>query len=445
MGLLVGMSILFTADGASSASLSILPLELAARVPGVLLGSIAPVVLALLVAPFIGGRAALFAAIFLAVEPTIVGWSRVSRLDFSQAFFVMVAVLCYARAVAFRSKGYSKLGGLGFAAGFATNPYVLFSVFPLIASRLALAPSNPLAGWKQPHRFLDGIDLRFIGAALIGVCLIYVNIWQNPFLGMQEVVKTILSVPHVTGEAEGSRMAVSHLFYLVRAPQRVLPTTLILAGLGVVLSLRDKGQRAIAIVLLVWMAGVMLGLSLPAGRKGFKNFLIVVPVLCIFAGIGTAFLADALGKLIKRFHSQVAAAALFGVGIAASVSWSPYPQTYIWPWSQDPQKADLKELIAQGEGVREAIDYIRSEGGEDSRVALWTGVNNAMYYFPRAQLGSPRPNLLRGYDWLVVLPKIAFAAPVSGDFAQWLEAREPQNVIYNHQVELVRIYRLNNG
>jgi hypothetical protein len=159
-----------------------------------------------------------------------------------------------------------------------------------------------------------------------------------------------------------------------------------------------------------WAALTLLLLSLPMGRKSFKNFLPVLPAICIFAGLGT----DAIVTWISRKATMLKTAApvaglvlILGFGIVTSLSWWPYPQLYTWSWVQDPQTRKDMELLGLGEGLRESIQWVLAHSGKDNpRIACLSGKRIAEYFYSPALLGEIR-NLseFSEYDWMLVRPK----------------------------------------
>ncbi len=418
----------------------------AARLPGVAFGLLMIAAVLGWGRTLVGTQAAVFAAAILAVEPIAVGFSRLARIDLAAATLVTIAILGYLQGRVTERRVPIILSALAFGGALATNPYGLFAVPAILTSRLLYAPSlsNGLGHGRWRHlRSLDKLDWTWGIVALVAFVLSYPNLWPNPLLGIVEIIQTILATPHMQGES-GTRMPVSHWFYLLRSPQHLTPWVLGLALLGLVLIWRL--DRRAALILTVWIAAILLLLSLPPGRKNLKNFLFVLPVFALFAGIAVSALVDRIAPrdtIRRALATGLTTLLLLGAGATSTLAWWPYPAMHLWPWIEDPQKSSFRELVAEGEGVKEAVALIVEISGPQARIGMFTGTNNAMYYHPRAYLGSPTsPTDLAAYDWLVVLPKLTFGSPGSHPLVAWVRKTQPDIILRHHQIEMVRLYRL---
>ncbi len=444
MGFLIGLCYLLFGRDTGPWSMNLAPVIVVARYPAVALGTLWVVMLYLWGRKLLGERAAFLAALMMAVEPVMVGYSRLARIDLSGAVWATGAFFSFYMATHTKSTGMAILAGIFAALALDTNPYGLFLIGGLLAVRLAYGCS-----WDSARNFIKSAlprktDLAFMASWGIFFILFYPNLWPNPIAGISRAVELLLSTPHATGEAS-SNMPISHWFYLVRSPQHVLPWVLALALTGIVVGLARRRRNAL--VLLAWGGTVILFLSIPPGRKSFKNFLLVMPSLLMLAGIGTDWLLSTAERALKGIWRYVPTGALACLiligGLLTTADWWPYPQLYTWPWVPDPQTLPIREIVGTGEGIREAIEYIRIHGSPGDRIACFTGANNAAYYYDSDLVGSPTSvRWLEGFDWLIVLPKLTFCASDSNSLVAWVRSHTPTHVIYIHQIELVRIYRL---
>ncbi len=441
---LIGAAYLLLAEGSSSWSLNFGSVIEVARYPAVLLGTLWIGLLYSGGKQLIGPRAAFFAALLMAVEPVLVGYSRLARLDLSIAFWSTAAFFLY--IIAWQKQAWRWATAAGAFAGLAmaTNPYGAFLAPAFLATRfLVKPPANP--GYRSPKWWRPQFsDLALVLTWSLVYLLAYPNLWPNPILGTYRMLQLNASLPHAQGEAS-PLMPISHWFYLVRSPEHLLPWTLGLALIGLSVGLWRR-QHEVGL-LLIWSGSVLLLLSLPAGRKNFKNFILVIPSLLLLAGLGLDVLLGWLGrwkgKKLEQWSMAVLAIGLLVGGLWNTIAWWPYPQTYTWPWQPDPQTLPLRELVGEGEGVKEAIAYIEQQGPANARIACFTGANNASYYYNNALLGGPlHPDDLANYDWLLVLPKLTFGSADDHPLVHWVRTHEPTHIIYNHQIELVRLYHL---
>jgi hypothetical protein len=451
VGFLIGLCYVFLARGTTSTSMGVASVIEVCRYPGVLLGTLLVVLIYLGGRYLVGYRAALWAASLAAVEPLLIGYSRLAMLDMSAALWHCGAFLAYVRARQTGKVCWAIVAGCFAGLALATNSYGVFLAPAFFIAKLITTEKRPPApgqvgGLLRASVLPDRLDILVAGTWIITYLLAFPNLWPNPVIGILKVAKINLDLPHLQGEPS-PLMPVSHLFYILRSPEHVLPWTLILSFVGVIAGLRKRVTRQGVLLLLSWGLLTLLLLSLPAGRKFTKNFLIIMPALCLLAGIGL----DNLIRWVTRHWSQIpqyitmaiVALLLLGAGLITTANWWPYPLLYTWPWRPDPQTLDIRELVGTGEGVRAAIDYIQQQGPAGARVGCFTGENNAFYYYDAALLGSPaHPDDLKNYDWLLVLPKLTFGAADDHPLVHWVRTHEPTYVIYHHQIELVRLYRL---
>jgi hypothetical protein len=447
-GFLMGLCYVFLARGTTSISMGVASVIEVCRYPGVLLGALLVALIYLGGRRLVGDQAALLAASLAAVEPILVGYSRLARIDMSAALWHCGAFLAYVHARQTGKVRWAIAAGCFAGLALATNTYGAFLAPAFIIARLITAekrpPTSGQAGWLlRTFAPPDRLDILVVGTWITTYLLAYPNLWPNPVIGILKVVKINLSLPHLQGESS-PRMPVSHLFYILRSPEHVLPWTLILGFVGVLAGLRKRATRQGVLLLLSWGLLTLLLFSLPAGRKSTKNFLIIMPAICLLAGVGVDNLIGWVTQLWPRIPLQVVAIVavlLLGGGLATTVDWWPYPQLYTWPWRPDPQTLEIREIFG-GWGGREAAMYIHAQDGPDARIGCFTGENNLIYYHT-GPLGSPTtPEHLKEYDWLVVFPKLTFAGLDSHPLVHWVRTHEPTHVIYHHQVELVRLYRL---
>lgn len=443
IGFMIGLAYLFLAQDSSSWSLNIASTIETARYPSVILGTGWVGLIFIGGYRLVGSRAALVAALLMAVEPILVGHSRLARLDLSAGVWATIAFFSFVIAQQKKQKRWAILAGVGSGLALATNPYGLFLLPAFLATKWLCQKPKIYPAWFKVC-LPDKLDLTLMLSWSVTYVIAYPNLWPNPLLGLYEVTRLVLSTPHAQGEVS-TNMPVSSWFYLVRSPEHILPSTLTLALIGLLMGLRQKPRQTG--LLLIWGVTVLLLLSVPPGRKNLKNFLLATPSLLLLAGLGVDLLLSWIDKRWSRpislFMMPVVALSLLVIGIVTTVTWWPYPQVYTWPWQPDPQTSPLRELIGEGEGVKEAITYIQQQGPPQARIGCFTGENNAAYYYPATLLGSPNhPDQLKDYDWLLVLPKQTFGAPNGEPLVDWVRNNTPTYILYHHQVELLRLYRI---
>ncbi len=294
----------------------------------------------------------------------------------------------------------------------------------------------------------DYFDYILWVTSLASYILFYPNLWPNPIRGIYNQIQLNITLPHFTGE-EGSIGITSHFFYLIRSPEHILPWTILLFFIGLIVGLWKHSIRRDSLIIIFWISFTLFLLSLPAGRKSTKNILIIVPAICLLSGLALQQIITVLCHYFKskRYYIAINSAVFIIIllgGIITTIEWFPYPQLYTWPWRPDPQTLFIKELVSTGEGMKEAAEFIISQGkGNDIVIPFSTGYNNLSFYYPSELIGSPPQKLedLCNYDWIIVTTKTTYLSDDSNPIVHWIRNTNPYKIFRNHQIEMVRIYK----
>lgn len=520
----MGLCYVFFADDSSSWSLNWGSIIEVTRYPGVIFGTLMVLLLYWGGRQIVGHEAALIAMLIAAVEPLLVGYSRLARIDLSGALWVFASFICFIKAYRSRSWGFSILSGMFAALALATNTYgaflipsffiirniytfeedkryshhcipILFLIFMvgcLVAAFIfspfiiELFDNNPplseeaiqkiklmqklflLAGgacfclsvviflslkWipslQRPASIpkVGRIDIAWLIAWIVIYILAYPNLWPNPIKGIGWIINYHLELPHVVGE-KSENATISHFFYMIRSPMHLLPWTLGLTVIGMIRSLRPKYLSREMVSLFVWAGITLLLFSIPPGRKSTKNFLQLLPFIFLMSGVGCHVLINGINTLIQKgprvVYSIGLGSILLIVGIAVTFSWMPYPALYTWPWCTDPQTLEQRELVAVGEGIKEATEYVMEHGDNDDVIGVFAGKNVMDYYYPPSKVVGPYlVEDLKKMDWLVVVPKYTFVTSDENSLVRWIRNHEPDVILRHHQIELARLFHLN--
>jgi hypothetical protein len=143
--LLMGLSYFFLAKDTNDASLDLLPLRAAMRLPQVVLGSLLAVFLFILGRRLWGDHVALLAACLYMAEPYTIGYSRLARIDVSESLFIMLTMLTYTIGYMDNRRGMRLLAGICLGIGLAHRPYT-FLVLPVLLSWRILSDRMSLPG-----------------------------------------------------------------------------------------------------------------------------------------------------------------------------------------------------------------------------------------------------------------------------------------------------------
>lgn len=436
----IGLGYLFLAEGTNSWSLNLDSVLAVSRYPEVLIGTLwVGLIYIGVLRLFADRRAALLAALLVAVDPVAIGFSRLARLDMAAAVFMTGALVSFVVAYQSRVLRYALLGGAFAGLALTTNPYFAFAIPTLLLIKLAYGPQGRVRRWwftRYDWAFLISWGLIFL--------LFYPNLWPNPVAGFLQWADLVLHSPHAVGE---SSSLAQRLYFWWAAPQRLLPYLLILASFGLLVGWARPAWRRPTWIMLIWWLAVVVLFSVPPTNKYFRNYLLAMPPIFMLAGVCASALLGALsrpGTAWGRTLTIVFSATLIIGGLGSTAAWWPYPQMHLWPWISDPQTWEAPDIVAEGEGLREVVAMIRRENPDPAILAL-TGENNIeFFYWPifAEPIYDDELNKLRGFDWLLVLPKSSLVSRSDRPVSQWIRETEPTFVYRLNQVELVRAYRL---
>lgn len=430
--LLIGLSYIFLGEGSHPASLNLLSPIAAMKLPQVIIGSLLVVVVYLGTNYLFNRRIALVAALMIAVSPLMIGDSRLARIDMTSAFFATCMFFSYVvlvNQISRRSQiKWALLAGIFAGLGMATNPYAVYIV-PVFAFIKILLSHPTKTMWYQ--RFLpDRYDILFL-ICWIGVYVFaHPNLWANPIAGFGQWLDiTLTQRKHLSGSG-------THLLYTKVLLLSVLPSSLILALVGLIVGLRH--QRKAIVVILMWFICFMLLLSIPSGRKNAKNILQPIIPIAICAGFAVDWLCYKLAQRMKlksdRYVYGSIGVLIVLIGLGATAYWWPLPQLYVLP-GIDISTED--EMAIASNGLKPALDYIYANSAiEPKRVIARSGRNILLLYLPEDAVGYGTLSDYRKSDWLIVLPKAA------DDQNDWYYGIEPSHIVKQHQIELAYLYYL---
>jgi len=436
----IGLGYLFLAQDTGSWSLGIDSVLGVARYPEVLIGTLGVALIYLLALRlFVDRRAAFFAALLLAVDPLAIGFSRLARLDMAAMVFMMGALLGFLVAYQARLPRYAMLGGVFAGLALTTNPYFAFAIPMLLLIKLAYGPHIGLR-----RLWFTRYDWAFLLSWGLAFLLFYPNLWANPVTGFLQWVDIVLNSPHAAGE---SQSLAQRFYFWWATPQRLAPHLLILALGGLLLGWARRQQRRATWILLAWWLVIVVLFTVPPANKYFRNYLLAMPPLFLLAGLcGSAFVSTLSRQSIAwgRVLTAALSALLLAAGLGFTVYWWPYPQMHLWPWISDPQTWETPDIVAEGEGLREVVGLIRRDT-PDPTILAWTGENNIEFFYApifAEPIYEDEFNKLRGFDWLLVLPKSGPVNRADSPLSTWVRSTEPTFIYRLNQVELVRAYRL---
>ncbi len=280
--------------------------DVARHLPSAILGVlIVPLVFAM-TAPSHGRRAAFFAAVAMALSPHFFSYLHNDPKDTGIAFFVTACLWTASR----RARGGSWLWLLGaafmFGFGFATKLTIALVLPMLIAWFLLQTPRH----WRRPitepglARFTElAVVLPFLGLVVGVIC--YPWLWENPLHRVVEVLRFFAELQWLGPVLfKGEILHTNELGYDFALTMFTIQNPLFILGLAVLGSAstlwtwrrrrRTAGQLAL-IGLTLFMIVAMR--SPQHAHDGLREFLPILPLLSILAGVG----AESIWRRARRF------------------------------------------------------------------------------------------------------------------------------------------------
>lgn len=275
---------------AAATATGVRPVELAIRLPSVVLGAAGVALTAAVGATLHGPTAGVLAAVVLGTSFEWLRAATQSRVDMTLTFFLVLAVLaCQAAATGRGGRATAALGTLAAALAVLAKGPVGVVLPALVVGADALVA-------REPRRLLRVVHLP---AALVaaGLCVgWYVLAWRaggEAFVERQllhENLRRFLG----SGEMEHAHSA---LYYVPALAGGLFPWTLVLPFVAV--RLRRAPPQALRF-LLTW-AGVVLAFYAFAGSKRSAYLLPLYPALALLAGAALAgALETAPGPIARR-------------------------------------------------------------------------------------------------------------------------------------------------
>ena len=301
------------------------------RLPFALVGSATVPLLGLLSIPLVGTRAALLAALFLAVNPWHIYWSQNARAYVLLTFFgTMASVACF-HGVQKRSMVLLALALVGVGLAGLCHPSGYFLLGSFVVYALVV------------ERVLPRLSKR---AVVVGLVLLVAMIY---FL--------ILSIDVLQNFAR-SKPDVSYLHLLQTTAFYFRPALIITAAAAAVLAYVQRDRMGVFLV--IWATVPLLLVAVVGVQVTARYAFISLPAVLLLAGSLCTRTADALRALGSPVVGYILVALLV-------VDMASYNYLYF-----NSQHGDRPRW-------REAVEYVRSRTGEEPFI-LTTNSPTMNYY-----------------------------------------------------------------
>ncbi|NLE77370.1 MAG: hypothetical protein GX605_11545, partial [Chloroflexi bacterium] len=390
------------------------------------------------------------AALFMALDPFLIGHARVLHTDGPETAFLTLSLL--ALLVALRpDEGQSPppMGWLflsGLLAGWAVlakAPAAIMAPFAILLMAWQLSRDRGLS--RKSLWRLAQAGLVWGAAAAAGFFVGWPAMWVDPIGTLQKMLGLagrFARTPHIDNFFLGQHLRdPGPLFYPLSLAMRTTPVVW-LGLLGALPLLRRRQPRTLPLGALILFV-CFYGAAMSVGAKKFERYLLpVYPVLAMVAAAGWAQIGVWAARVRPRGGARATTAVAAVVALAAAaqaVSALPYQPHYLVyanPLLGGPPQAAQWLPIGWGEGLEEASSYLQSLS--DAQVtALWA-VPAFSPVYPGQVLRLTEANLALADHVIVYIGDVQFGSPLIDQFHP---RQEPAYTVNLHDVDYAWVYR----
>lgn len=345
----------------------------AAQFPVALVNALAVPVLYVLLRLLLRRRLpAVFAAIFIALDPLFIGYSRVVHVDALLASFVFLAALA---TLLYAEQGYARrwllissvLGGLALL----TKVPAVF-LLPFFWLVVMVYGGRAVFRWAFVRERLRDFLLWTLIAGLLFVTLWPAILWVPNPEGNVLVLKRDISQAALTPHHMVEEYTLDGSFYLTTLLTKVSPVIQALVVLALVGLFARGPQRRIVFLLVAYTFFFVLMMTLGA-KKGDRYILPVFPALDVLAAYGVVFCSSWVSRVLRwdEHRHGVSLTLLIGgvvVVYLAAVVFMYHPYTIAYRNPLPPE--GIGQELGWGEGLEQVAAWL-NEHAPDAVVASW--------------------------------------------------------------------------
>ncbi len=447
------------------------------RMPLALANALSVVIVYLLARKLFDHRAALLAAILLALDPFHIALSRVIHVDALLSAFCIISVLSMLVYLQTRRWFYLISAGITTALAFLAKAPGLFLVgfHPLIAVLVTIWQNYPHPN-PNPERERELIPLSPAGrgvrgeglvraviipgiiwtlVAVLTFVLCWPAVWQSlldTFLRVFTTASELGVAPHLKrnfflGEL---RADPGPFFYPVTALFRLTPlTTLGLIG-GLIAWLRKRGTPRWGVAAL-WLFVLLFPAFLSIGAKKFDRYALpIFPMLDLLAAIGIFALIHEIVPTVTRLSARAAWRwGIIGVAVLQgifSISLHPYYLAHYNQLLGGGATAARWLLVGWGEGLDRAMHYLdQLPNAAELTVAVWDADEQAPHFRGETiplDAGSPEGiwSWTRGNYLVFYRSQVQRELPTAST-VEYVRTQEPEHVVRINGIDYAWVYR----
>lgn len=370
-----------------------------------------------------GSLVALSSAFFVAVNFREVLNSHIGLPDIYNAFFLLLSIIALFKILETPSRKNYILTGIANALYFSTK-FQVFSFLPFLLAHLVISYQKSKGSILL---FIKSIfSLNFILAlGIIPILIAIINPYHLINFELFKETQGYVASKYAMGTNVLNIYPISYLYHI-----GIGEILSILILLGVILGLIKYTFKTL---LLLSVVVPFLFVFLYYSRGGFytRNFVTIIPILLIFAGISIQLFYNIISRYIKR--KQIIYFICFMLVLI--ISWSNIEKSliivkeYSKPWninvlsswlvknipagstisahSNVPLPIDDVKRLTYEPGIYFSIDEFKEEGTPDYAIANFAWATNGFYWWMGA--GNPKEDIL--YYWEKPLHILEYSYP----------------------------------
>lgn len=349
----------------------------AARLPCVLIGSLLPCLVFLFVGRVFGFKTGLLSALLVALDPLLIGHSRVVHLDVTLTFFCTLSVLSFYEGI--ENRRYLIISGIAMGLAFLTKVVGVF--VPVVLFLWYFFVHRDLDGGKTSRKDMFKTFGLFLLVSSLTVFVLWPKMWVDPLILYDMFKSHVYSSEPFLGSVFGAKDGIfflggTHyslplLYYPLVVICRVNPLIVLVSVVFLFyLFTRIKGAGLSYVSLLLLWTILFVTLMSVGGKKFDRYILPVFPMFSVLASVGVLYLP-------KRYFNIIAVVLVLSQ-LFFVYQIHPYYFKYYSPIIGGTTGAANIFQIEWGEGLEEAAEYLNKK--PSTTVAAWYNRCFKVYY-----------------------------------------------------------------
>ena len=312
---------------------------------------------------------AVLATLFIALDPFIIGYSRVVHVDVLMGSFLTLAVLASMLYARYLTRPWLIASAVLSVLAILTKIPAVF-ILPFIIVALAVYHPKKIISWPfLRDRIRDAVTWVLMGVVitlLIWPALLWVPNPSGNVLELKRDISDAVVTPHDSEEDYN----LDPMHYPYALLDRSNPVTFVFGIIGLVgvIALVSKKKMPKEMVLIaVYLIGFVIMMTLGA-KKGDRYVLAAFFALDMLAAYGILRIASITPTLIRRLKGNDKLFAILAAGYLCFIvlSYHPYEIAYSNPFFRD----NLSQELGWGEGLDQVAAWLNANH-PDAVVASW--------------------------------------------------------------------------